>query len=1065
MSETTPPSAGRDEIPREGGFVIGIINAFMRHRIAANLLALTVLLLGMLTLVRLNTQFFPTVNIPTIFVTVAWQGASPDDISTAVLDVIEPEVRFLDGVDNVSSYAVEGSARIVIEFADGTDMDRALSNVEQAVTTIATLPSDAERPVVTRVEFYETVALLALSGDVSEHALKAIAREARDGLLDAGIDRVTFTGSRAREVWIEVDPREMQRLGLTVQDVAQRIQAANRNEPLGTLQGSLESTLRTLERTDRPSGLGAIEVVSTPDGERVFVRDVATIRETLREGGVRMLREGRPAILLDIQRAEAADTLRSMQVALDYIESLQARLPPTIEAQLFDVRASVVAQRIETLSLNAATGMLIIVIVLLLFLNARVAFWVAAGIPISLMATFVLMWATGQTINAISLLGLILVLGILVDDAIIVGEHAVTLSENGASPTQAAHGAAMRMLVPVIAATTTTQAAFLPVFMISGVVGQIIMAIPLVVVVALAAALVESFLVLPTHLRHALQAQERARLRKAGRRPSLLARIRAGLERGIDGFRNGPMRRLAQLAYDFRYATIALAVAALILSVGLIAGGRVQFTFFPSPEPEFVSAEIAFAPGMSERAMIDGLTRIEAAIADADARIAAEHGTSVVRYAYSKLGIAGTTRGDNMATLEIELSAGEERDIRTPDIVRAFEAAIPAIPGLQEITIAGRRMGPPGSDIDVRLSGADLQTLKAAAEDLKVRLRDYPGVYGIGDDTPFGKSDLVLSPTPRGRALGLTTAQIVDQVRATYQGAVAMRFAAGDEELTIRVRSAGADQSMAGLVDMMLRTPAGAQVRLGDVVEIEERAAFALIQRRDGRVAITVTANVNADVTPEGEVRADVVERILPQLRATYGIETDVRGRAQTQGRAFADLGFGAIVALALIYVILALVFQNWSQPILVMLVIPFGFIGAVLGHWLLGFQFAFLSMIGLLGLSGILVNGSIVLVDRYNERVASGEAPAAAAVASSVDRFRAVLLTTLTTSGGMAPLIAERSLQAQFLIPIAITLSFGLMVASLIILFVVPAMLGVAHDLGRMKRGYLRLAGLAEAR
>lgn len=1061
---STAPRDAADDVPQGASGLIGIINGFLRHRIAANLLALGVVLMGFVALTRLNTQFFPTVQVPTIFITVSWQGASPEDVSTAVLDVIEPEVRFLDGVGVLTSYAVEGSARIVVEFVEGADMDKALSDIEQAVSGIGTLPLEAERPVVTRVEFYETVALLALTGAVSENSLKALAREARDGLLDRGIDRVTFAGERAREVWVEVDPVAMRRLGISTRDVSNAVAQANQSEPLGTLEGPSERTLRTLSRTDRPSGIGAIEVVATPDGERVYVRDVATVREALRDGGVRLLRGGEPTILLDIQRAESADTLQSMAAALDYIDDLEARLPPTVEAQLFDVRAGVVADRIETLSINALSGMAIIVLVLLFFLNTRVAFWVAMGVPISLLATFVLMWATGQTINAISLLGLILVLGILVDDAIIVGEHAVTLSEQGKSPTQAAHGAAMRMLVPVIAATTTTQAAFLPVFMISGVVGQIIVAIPLVVVVALGASLFESFFVLPTHLRHALAAQERATARAASRRPSLMKRIRAGLDRGVDGFRNGPVRRLTEAAYAWRYATIALAISALILSVGLIAGGRVQFTFFPTPEPEYVTAEVLFAPGMSEVEMIGALARMEAAIAEADDRIFAESGERVVRFAFSRLGVAGSKRGDNMATIEVELSAGEERTTRTPEVVSYFEAAMPAIPGLDEISITGRRSGPPGSDVDVAFTGADLPTLKAAAEELKLRLRDYPGVFGIADDTPFGKNEIVLEPTPRGRALGLDTDAIVAQVRGVYQGLVAMRFAAGDEEVTIRVRQDGADLSLAGLVDMMLMTPSGAQVRLGDVVAVTERAALALIQRRDGRVAVTVTADVNADVTPEGEVRADVVERILPDLRARYGVETTVRGRAETQAEAFGDLGFGAIIALATIYVILALVFQNWSQPVLVMLVIPFGFIGAVVGHWVLGFQFAFLSMIGLLGLSGILVNGSIVLVDRYNERVREGEDVAGAAVGAAVDRFRAVLLTTLTTAGGMAPLIAEKSLQAQFLIPIAITLSFGLMVAALIILFVVPALLGVASDIGRVKRGYLRLAGVAPA-
>ena len=1040
-----------------GGFLQGIIRGFLRHRIAANLLAIGVCLLGLLALSRLNTQFFPTVQIPTIFVTVSWQGASPDDISAGVLDVMEPELRFLDRVDTISSYAVEGTARIVLEFEEGADMTKALSDVEQAVAGITTLPSEAERPVITRVEFFETVAMLAIHGEVDERALQEIAREARDGLLDAGIDKITFVGKRAREVWVDADSRQLRRLGLTADDVARRIAAINQNQPLGNLEGGAERTLRTLARTDRPEGLGAIEVSATRDGERVLVRDVADVRSAMREGAVRLFRDGDPMILLDIQRAETADTLESMQATIDYVEDLRAGLPPNVSAELFDVRAQIVDQRIATLSSNALVGMAIIVLVLLFFLNTRVALWVAAGIPVALLATFVLMWATGQTINAISLLGLILVLGILVDDAIIVGEHAVTLHEQGKSPMEAAEGAAMRMLVPVIAATTTTQAAFLPVFMISGVVGQIIMAIPLVVVVALAAALIESFIVLPTHLRHALAAQDRQRSKPT----SWWTRLRRGLERGVDRFRNGPVQRAARLAVHWRYTTVALALGGLILAAGLIAGGRVQFTFFPTPEAEFVTAEIRFAPGMGEDTMIAHLRTIERAIAKTDQRIAEEDGENVVVFHYAKLGQAGQDRGSNLAMIEIELTPGEERDMRTPEVIRALRAGMPRLPGLDEISVSARRSGPPGADIDVRLTGSDLLTLKAAAEDLKERLTVFPAVSGIKDDVPFGKNELILRRTPRGMALGIDPQQLAGQVRAAYQGVIAMRFAAGDEEVTIRVRQPDRIGDIAGLLDMTIRAPDGSMVRLGDVVALEERQAFALIQRRDGQIAVSVTADVNADVTPAGEVRASVEAGILPEIRALHGVETRTGGQAETQGRAFADLGLGAMIALATIYVILALVFQNWSQPLLVMSIIPFGFIGAVLGHWLLGFQFAFLSMIGLLGLSGILVNGSIVLVDRYNERVGQGEAHESAAIGSSVDRFRAVLLTSLTTAGGMAPLIAEKSLQAQFLIPIAITLSFGLAVSALVILFVVPAMLGIADDVGRIKRGYLRLAGL----
>lgn len=1058
-------SAGEGSSGSDGTMGLGgIIRGFLRHRIAANLLALSLIMAGGIALVRMNTQFFPTVQIPTIVIAVVWQGAGPDDVSSGILDVIEPEIRFLDGVDTVTSYAIEGSAQIIMEFLDGTDMAKALTDVQQRIASLTTLPLGSEQPVVSRAQLYETVALLAISGPVGEAALRSLAREARDGLLDAGVDRVTLTGSRARELWVELDPRAMRRHSVTAQDVATRIQGVNQSEPLGNLEGGAERTLRTLGRTDRPEALAAFPLKTGPEGQRVLVGDVARVSDREREGSIRTFRNGEPAIILDIQRAEAADTLASMRITSAYVESLRARLPPTVKAELFDIRANIVQQRIDTLLTNAMQGMALVLIVLLMFLNTRVALWVAAGVPVSLLAAFALMSATGQSINAISLVGLILVLGILVDDAIVVGEHSVTLAEAGASPQAAAEGAALRMLVPVLASTLTTQAAFLPVFMISGVVGQIIMAIPLVVVVALVASTAECFLVLPTHLRSALAANARQAESRKPRRRWGWGAVRGGLEWGLDAFRNGPVRRTARLALRWRYTTVALAVSAMIASAGLLAGGRVSFSFFPSPEPEFVSASVTFLPGVSEAEMIATLNDLGRVVDAVDDEIAARRGERVVVFHMAKLGQQGIKRGANLAQVDIELTPGENRRVRTPDFIEALRRAAPQVPAIAELSIAGRRGGPPGSDVDVRLTGRPLPVLKAAAEELKTRLADYPGVSAIADDVPFGKNEIVLAPTPLGQSLGLTADVVSRQVRAAYQGLIAMRYAAGDEEVTVRVRQQDRNGGLAGLLDLSLRTPAGEQVRLGDVVRISERPAFGLVQRRDGQVAVSVTAEVNAAITPEGDIRADMESRILPDLRERFGVTTAIKGRAETQSKAFGDLGLGAIIALVTIYVILALVFQNWSQPVIVMLIIPFGFIGAVLGHWALGFQMSFLSLVGLLGLAGILVNGSIVLVDRYNERLGFGETLEEAAVGASVDRFRAVLLTSLTTIGGMAPLILEKSLQAQFLIPIAITLSFGLAIASLLILFFVPATLAIADDIARAVRGYKRLAGLDPA-
>jgi multidrug efflux pump subunit AcrB len=1039
----------------------GLIRAFLSHRIAANLLAIMLAVAGLFAVQRLNTQFFPTIEIPTITIAITWPGASPQDFSKSVFEVVEPEIRFLDGVDNVTSYAVDNSGRITIEFLDGTDMDKALSDVQQAVANVTTLPAEAERPVITRVVNYETVAYVAVSGDAPEHVIKARAREVRDALLDRGIDRVTFVGKRDEEIWIEADPNALRQIDITAREIADRVAAVSRDEPLGTLEGSTEKQLRSAGRLDRADAFGGIEIRAFDNGQKVYLRDVARLSETLAEGGVRAFRNGRPAILLDVQRALNADTLRAMRAAETTVADLKRDLPASLTVEMFDVRSKVVDQRIDMLVANALQGFALVVAILLFFLSARVAFWVAIGVPVSLLATFALMLVTGQTINAISLLALILVLGIIVDDAIVVGEQAVTYAEQGLSPHEAAEKSASRMFWPVIASTTTTQAAFWPIFLIGGTIGQVMAAIPMVVIVALCASTLECFLSLPSHLKHALEGMRRpvgpARQKLRG----LFARMRGGIDAGFDWFRFSLIRPVVVACYRARYATVAAAIAGLILCIGLIAGGRVAFTFFPTPEPEVVFANLVFAPGLPEAEAVAALRAAELAAERAAAAIEAESGEKVLVMVHSVFGRSGMARGSNIGRVEIELSPGELRQTRTADFQRRWQDEYRLPPGVDRASFLGRRTGPPGFDIDVRLTGRPVEELKAISLALQEQLGAIPGVFGIADDLPFGRNEVTLALTPRGQALGFTTLEVARQVRTAYQGAVALRFMRGEEEVAVRVKQAGRQTGRAGLETLTLRAPGGAEVRLAEVVRITERPAFASVQRRDGKVAVSVTANTNSDVATPDQVRQIIRDRILPDLKASFGpFDAGFRGQADTQQRAFADLGTGALLALLFIFLILAFTLQSYSQPLLIMLMIPFGLIGAILGHWIMGFQLALLSMVGMLGLSGILVNNGIVLVDRFNERLSEGEDVETAATGASVDRVRASILTSLTTIAGMSPLLTEESLQAQFLIPIAITLSFGLGMVTVLVLMVQPALLGIAEDIRRLSAGYARAAG-----
>ena len=612
------------------------------------------------------------------------------------------------------------------------------------------------------------------------------------------------------------------------------------------------------------------------------------------------------------------------------------------------------------------------------------------------------------------------------------------------------------MFLPVLASTATTQMAFFPILLITGVIGQILSAIPLVVIVALLASLVECFCTLPSHLMHSIEGvQARARAGSSG-----LTRAGMAFRRGFDGgfawFRDRLVYRVVTLAYRWRYVTVAMAIAGMIAAGGLLAGGRVGFTFFPVPEAETVFANVTFTPGLPEDRRIEALSRVETAARAAEKALRSGNGGKpLILVTYTTLGQQDASRGENLARVEIELAPGEDRNVRTPAFIAAWNRALPTVVGIDSIAILGRRVGPPGFDVDVRLTGQSLAKLKEAALELRATLAGYGGLIGLDDDLPYGKSEVILELTPRGQALGFATEQVARQVRATYQGAIAVRFARGDEEVTIRVRSAEADRrrGLEGLLDLNLRSPSGENVRLSEVVRVVEQQAFSVVQRFDGKLAVSVRANVDSAVTTADRVLAALRAGPLPALEAKYGIGTSFEGRAETQRRTFADLRIGAIISLVLIYMVLVYVFQRWTQPLLVMAIIPFGFIGMVVGHYMMGFNLALFSMVGLLGLSGITVNGAIVLVDRMNERVAAGEAKETAVIGAATDRLRALLLTTLTTIGGMSPLLFEKSLQAQFLIPIAITLSWGLGFATLLLLFLLPALVGIGADLGRALR------------
>ncbi|MFC3230472.1 efflux RND transporter permease subunit [Marinibaculum pumilum] len=1045
--------------------VAALIRLFTRHRNAANLLMLLAVLLGAWSLDRLNTQFFPEFGIDVITVSIAWPGASPADVDANITTAVIPEVRYLDGVKRVTSYAVEGSGTVVVEFEPGTDMQRALSEADSAIARILTFPEEIEEPVIRRVTLYETISRLAIGGPFPEAALKAYAKQIRDALLDAGIDQVTLFGARDEEIWVEVPEEALQRLDLSLDAVAARIGASSQDLPAGRVEGALQKQIRSLGLAPGAEQVAAIEVKALTGGEKILVRDIAEVAERFdREAAVGRL-HGRPAVELHIQRAATADALASARIVKDTLERIRPTLPPSLELQEYDVQVTLIRDRIALLLNNGISGLALVVVVLFLFLNGRTAFWVAAGIPVAMMATFAAMMASGQSINMVSLFALIMTIGIIVDDAIVVGEHADHLRSTGLDPLQAAERGAMRMLAPVTAASLTTIAAFAPLFLVGDVIGQIISAIPMVVIAIMIASLVECFLILPNHLRHAMTGRRQG---GDGGAPKPPGRFRQGFDRGFGRLRDRHFRPAVALALRWRYATVATALAALLLCAGLVAGGRVPFVFFPSPESDTIYANILFAPGTPREtvgAMVDELDRaLDAAVAGMEGA-----GDDLVVSAFGKIGVSqgdqfSSVQGDHRGGLHVELQPSDLRDVRTPEVIDAWRQEIVELAGVERIALVERQGGPPGRELDIRLIGAAPEVLKAAAEELKDVLATYPGLRDVEDDLPWGKPELVLELTPRGSALGFTTQSVAQQIRNAFEGRIARRFARGDEEVTIRVQRPVEERHEADLRTLLLEGPDGSPVPLTEVVSIREQAGFDRIRREDARREVAVTGEIDETLTNANAVLAELEAGPLPEIAARHGLTWRLAGKSEEQARTLGDLQTGALVALAVIYIVLAWVFASYTRPLVVMAIIPFGLVGAIVGHALLGMDLTILSLVALLGLSGVLVNDSIVLVTTIDARIAAGEATMEAIANGAADRLRAVLLTSLTTIGGLLPLLFETSLQAQFLIPMAVTLVFGLAIATLLVLVLVPALLGIQEDvakvLGRRKPAEAGAAG-----
>jgi multidrug efflux pump subunit AcrB len=1027
-----------------------ILGRFAQHKVAANLLMLIMLLAGAISLIKLNTQFLPNFEPDYITARVAWPGATAEDVAKSIVTPLEQELRNLDYVKEMTSTSYRGMGVIVLEYDEGTDMGLALDQVKEFVDLVRNLPSDSETPEISKVSLNEDVATLILSSTASLEELRPLAYQFERELLDRGVSKVSFIGLPEQEIAIQVDVEQINNLNLSLPQIGQYIRNASQDIPAGTSgKDELAKELRSTEQRRSEEGFKELAILTTKTGTRLRLDDIAQVEKRNKSNQVEVFYQDKPAILLRVLRTQSSDTLKAAKTLNNWLEETKPLLPPSVQVDAYNEAYVLIEDRINLLIKNGLGGLILVVSILFIFLNGRVAFWVAIGIPVSFMGTLAVLYLLGGSINMVSMFALIMALGIIVDDAIVVGEDALTHYNNGDDPLRAAEGGARRMFVPVLSSSLTTISAFLPLMLISGIIGNILFDIPLVIICVIIASVIECFFILPGHLNHSFRKTFKAT--KPGS-------YRDKLDKGFNHFRDNIFRPLAEKSIESRGVILVLSLAILAISISLISAGRIQSDFFPQPESHIILGNVKFASGTPPEKVRQFALHMEKALHKADETFREsgliDEESSLVVHSVLRINQASFDGGQNMssgeqyASVHVELLTPDARDIRNPEFIAAWKEQIINPDGIEQFSISSPRGGPPGKDIDIFLTGQSPSVLKKAGEVIATKLKSYVGVRDIQDDLPFGKNQYLYSLTPLGESLGLTVSDVGAQLRAAFDGQLLQVFYDANEEIEVRILLPDAERNYARTLDNFpIITASGQMVQLSNAVKLTDRKGLDLVRHTEGTLGLHITASVNSEENNANVIVAELSETFLPDLSTEFGLKIDLKGRAEEQAQTGKDMMLGASIGFTLIYIILAWVFGSYSWPFAVLLAIPLGVSGAILGHWLLGLDLTMLSWFGFFGLSGIVINDAIILVTFYRELREQGMPIKQAIIEASCQRLRAVLLTSLTTIAGLLPLLFETSLQAQFLIPMAVSISFGLAYATILILFVIPALISIIEE------------------
>ena len=1047
----------------------------VEHRVSVNLIMVFLFVAGSYVVWNMKREMFPQFSLDMIDVSVVYPGASPEEVEEGICIKIEEQLKSLEDVKTVYSTAVEGFGSVTLELEADTDIDEKLDEVKAQVDLIDSFPNEAEDPVTIEIKNNDPAIYLAIYGDADEKLLRETAEKIRDDLVESEhISLASLMGVREYEISIEVTEETLRRFNLSFDQVAAAVKAGSIDLPGGRIRTKGgEFLVRAKGKMYTGEEFERIPVLTREDGTVIRLGDVATVVDGFEDSVRRARFNGKPAAMIVVRRTDSQDTILITRTVKAYIEKNKHTMPGGITLGYWFDMAEMVQERIDLLSWNGLQGIILVFFVLAMFLNLGLAFWVSLGIPISFMGAFLILNYLGASLNMLSMFGFIMTLGILVDDAIIVGENVYTHYKMGKTPRQAAIDGVSEIGGAVVMAVTTTIVAFMPLMFITGIMGKFIAIMPQAVICILAFSLFEAFVILPAHLEHGLTPLKKTRswpfriiffwwtfVMWIIQELSFVHKpVQQKIETLLKAFIDGVYTPMLKYCIKNRYFTLAVGFGVFIASIGLLAGGHVPYLLFGKTDSNWMIAEVIYPLGTHVGLTEKTIKRIEKGAFDLNNhfRDRVADGKDIIVNNYSQVGyierrdwkppVAGSHAGE--AWIEI-VPASMRPDISAPEVVAKWRELTGDILGAEQLTFTIIQGGPAGNPIEIQLAGKDLEQLQRASDALKDEIAAYPGTFDITDNFRPGKMEIQATVKKGAKPLGVSMADIAVQIRQAYYGDEVMKIQRGKDDIKVMVRYSKKErESEASIDELRIRTRDGREIPLNQVADIVVKQGYSSIQRVDRKRVITVISDINEDVANAQKIVQDLKDNYLPGFVQQFpGVSYDLEGQAKRTKEMMESLGIGFSLAAMIMFLLLASQFRSYIQPLIIMTAIPFGLVGAVIGHYLRGIELTMFSIFGIVALSGIVVNDSLILIDFINSKIRSGVNAFEAIIEAGRNRFRPVLLTSVTTVAGLFPLLLETSFQAQFLIPMAVSISFGLLAATLLTLVFVPALYYVVLDI-----------------